>query len=64
MNPQALLACTTMTNKLDDCALLTSPGLDANDEQFIQSLGVDYLYELLNFVPGYQSHRTTDAPIL
>ena len=33
------------------------------DEQFIQSLGVDYLYELLNFVPGYQSHRTPDAPM-
>lgn len=33
------------------------------DEQFIQSLGIDYLYELLNFVPGYQSHRTPDAPV-
>jgi iron complex outermembrane receptor protein len=33
------------------------------DEQFIQSLGVDYLYELLNFVPGYQSHRNPDAPM-
>lgn len=33
------------------------------DEQFIQSLGVDYLYELLNYVPGYQSHRSADMPL-
>jgi len=33
------------------------------DEQFIQSLGIEYLYELLNYVPGYQSHRTPDAPV-
>ena len=30
----------------------------------IEKLGLDYLYELLDFVPGYQSHRASDSPLM
>lgn len=32
------------------------------DSPLISSLGVDYLHELLNYVAGFQSHRSPDTP--
>jgi len=60
---QELLNLRVTGSTLTEQTINTAPSaVTVFDSEFISSLGVDYLHELLNYVAGFQSHRSADAP--
>jgi len=60
---QELLNMRVTGSTLTEQTINTAPSaVTVFDAEFISSLGVDYLHELLNYVAGFQSHRSADAP--
>lgn len=63
MDLEELLQVSITGSTLRDESLKTVPSVvTVFTRERIHALGFDYLYELLNLVPGYQSNRNADSP--
>lgn len=64
MNLEELLAVNITGSTLREESIKTVPAsTSVYTRAQIEALGLDYLHELLNLVPGFQSLRTADSPM-
>lgn len=64
MDLEELLAVTVKGSTLRDESLKTVPSsVTVFTRQQLDALGLDYLHELINLVPGFQTTRGADSPI-